>query len=55
VGVVRLFRLPREEYNHMIRLFPGDEDMIFQNLSTLSEDDKVGPSLCIHMRWMCVY
>lgn len=42
--MVRLFRLPREEYNRMIKLYPSDEDIIFQNLALLSEDDKVKSS-----------
>lgn len=49
LGVVRLFRLPREEYNRLIKLYPSDEDIIYQNLSLLSDDDKVRTPL----PWAC--
>ena len=29
----RLFRLPREDYKRLVKLYPMDEDIIYQNLT----------------------
>lgn len=39
---VRVFRLAKEDFQRVIKLYPMDEDILFENLSRLSSDNKVG-------------